>query len=92
MVLILGLADFRVKLIELDINRLQSAGDLATLFKGLTSSSISFDPAIGQTQEKDQLQELFQSFHLTMGRASGTFTEILGIIFPKAIYKGMCRG
>ena len=59
-----------------------------TYCKGFTSSSISFDHSIGHTQEKDQLQELLNSFNLTMGTAFGAFTEILSIIFPKAIYKG----
>ena len=35
-------------------------------FKGSTSSSITFDPAIGQTQEKNSLKELLISFQMTI--------------------------
>ena len=52
------------------------------------SSSITFGPEIGQTQEKDHLKELFKSFHLTMGIALEAFTEILGIDSPKANLQG----
>ena len=49
--------------------------------RGNLSSSTTFDPEICQTQEKNEMKELSESFHLTMGKASEAFTEILGIIF-----------
>ena len=63
-----------------------------TPYKGNLSSSITFDPDLGDYLEKDQQKQLSKSFHLTMGRASGAFTSLLSVNFPKANFKGMCGG
>ena len=66
--------------------------NFTTPYKGNLSSSITFDPDLGDYLEKDQQKQLSTSFHLTMGRASGAFTSLLSVNFPKANFKGMCGG
>ena len=65
-VLFLGLADFRVKSYRTGRTPLKKSRDRPALYKGSTSSSITFDPAIGQTQEKNSLKELLISFQMTI--------------------------
>ena len=55
-------------------------------------SSIAFDPGLRWPQEKHQNLQLFKSLNLAMGTASGAFTALFGIDFPKAIYKGNVLG
>ena len=66
--------------------------NFTTPYRGNLSSSITFDPDLGDYLEKDQQKQLSKSFHLTMGRASGAFTSLLSVNFPKANFKGMCGG
>ena len=66
--------------------------NFTTPYKGNLSSSITFDPDLGDYLEKDQQKQLSKSFHLTMGRASGVSTSILGIDFPKANPEGIVWG
>ena len=69
-----------------------SCGEIPALYKGNLSSSITFDPDLGDYLEKDQQKQLSKSFHLTMGRASGVSTSLLGIDFPKANFEGIVWG
>ena len=62
------------------------------LYKGNLSSSIAFDPGLRSPQEKHQNLQLFKSLNLAMGTASGAFTALFGIDFPKAIFKGNVLG
>ena len=66
--------------------------NFTTPYKGNLSSSITFDPDLGDYLEKDQQKQLSKSFHLTMGRASGVSTLLLGIDFPKADSEGIVWG
>ena len=69
-VLFLGVANFRVKSYRTGRTPYKMSRDRPALYKGSTSSSITFDPEIGQTQEKNPLKELFASFHTPIETAS----------------------
>ena len=68
-VLFLGVADFRVKSYRTGRTPYKMSRDRPALYKGSTSSSITFDPDIGQTQEKNPLKELFASFQMPIETA-----------------------
>ena len=56
------------------------------------AGSITFEPSIHQTQEKDQLQELAKGINLAQGRALGALTSLLGIVCKMENYKGISGG
>ena len=88
LVLILVLAEARVKSYGTGQIAFIKCTAATTHFKGDLSSSITSDPGFCQNQDKYQLLKLEQSLKMSQGRASGALTSLLGINFPKVNLQG----